>query len=113
MVAKNGSGGKDNAESEEENPFIKYAATLQPMGSVEGEVGNEQRSSPRHRVRIVSRRVRLCDADNLVGGCKHLIDALRIARIIPEDDPTSISLEVTQEKVKHYAEEETWVEITR
>ena len=113
MVARDGSGRKDNAESEEENPFIKYAATLQPVGSVEGEVGNEQRSSPRHRVRIISRRVRLCDADNLVGGCKHLIDALRIARIIPEDDPTSISLEVSQEKVKHYDEEETWVEITR
>ena len=113
MVEKNGTRGKDNAESEEENPFIKYASSLQPVGKVEGEVGHEQRSVSRHRVRNISRRVRLCDADNLVGGCKHIIDSLRIAGIIPEDDPTSISLEVSQEKVSSYKKEETWVEITR
>lgn len=67
---------------------------------------------PRHRVRIISRRVRLCDPDNLVGGVKHLVDALRIAKIIPEDDPTVLSLEVSQEKVKTFAKEETLVEIT-
>ena len=113
MVKKDGARGKDNAESEEENPFVKYASTLQPMGTVEGKVGYEQGSPPRHRVRIISRRVRLCDADNLVGGCKHAIDALRLANIIPEDDPTSISLEVSQEKVSSYKDKETWIEVTR
>tara|TARA_Y100001938_G_scaffold8119_1_gene9959 strand:- start:376 stop:561 length:186 start_codon:yes stop_codon:yes gene_type:complete len=60
----------------------------------------------------VSRRVRLCDADNLVGGVKHLVDALRIAEIIPEDDTQAIRLEVTQEKVSSYKKEETWVEVS-
>jgi len=104
---------EDNPSGEEENPFIKYASSMEPVGKVEGKVGHESGSDARHRVRIVSKRVRLCDADNLVGGCKHAIDALRIAGVIPEDDPTSISLEVSQEKVSSYSKEETWIEVTR
>ena len=38
--------------------------------------------------------------------------SLRSADIIPEDDPKSITLEVSQEKVKTYKEEETWVEVS-
>ena len=106
-------GREDNPQGEEENPFIKYASSMEPVGKVEGKVGHEQGNNARHRVRIVSKRVRLCDADNLVGGCKHAIDALRIAGVIPEDDPTSISLEVSQEKVSSYSKEETWIEVTR
>lgn len=106
-------GGKDNSEGKEENPFIKHSARIQPLAEVGREIGHEQKSGTRHRVRIVSRRVRLCDPDNLVGGCKHLIDSLRLTRIIPEDDPQAITLEVSQEKVSSYAEEETWVEVTR
>jgi hypothetical protein len=49
----------------------------------------------------------------LVGGVKHLVDALRIAGIIPEDDPKAITLEVSQEKVSSYKNEETWVEVSR
>ncbi|MBL18680.1 MAG: hypothetical protein CMC82_02475 [Flavobacteriaceae bacterium] len=112
-MVKDGNGREDNPSSQEENPFVKYASSLQPVGKVEGESRHEQGSHARHRVRIVSRRVRLCDADNLIGGCKHAIDALRIAGIIPEDDPTSISLEVSQEKVSSYKKEETWIEVTR
>jgi len=32
---------------------------------------------------------------------------------MPEDDPKAITLEVSQEKVKTYKEEETWVEVTK
>ena len=106
-------GREDNPQGKEENPFIKYASSMEPVGKVEGKAGHDQGGDARHRVRIVSKRVRLCDADNLVGGCKHAIDALRIAGVIPEDDPTSISLEVSQEKVSSYAKEETWIEVTR
>lgn len=98
---------------EEKNPFLKYSTEIQPVGKVEGKAGNEQSGIDRHRVRIVSKRVRLCDADNLVGGVKHLVDALRISQVIPEDDPQAISLEVSQEKVSSYKDEETWVEVSR
>ncbi len=98
---------------EETNPFLKHSSEIQPMAEVGREIGNESKGDYRHRVRIVSRRVRLCDPDNLVGGVKHLVDALRIGGIIPEDDPKAITLEVSQEKVSSYKNEETWVEVTR
>lgn len=44
--------------------------------------------------------VRLLDTDNAYGGCKPLIDALRYAGHIRDDDPASIQLIVTQKKVK-------------
>lgn len=112
-MVSDGAGREDNFESEEENPFLKYSSPIQPVGSVKGKEGDELRGSGRHHIRIVSKRVRLCDADNLVGGVKHLIDALRLCRVIPEDDPQSITLEVSQEKVSSYSKEETWVEIVR
>ena len=104
--------GKDNAPSEEENPFIEYHAEIKSVGEVGGEIRHEQSGDARHRVRIVSKRVRLCDPDNLVGGVKYLLDALRTAEVIPEDTPQAISLEVSQEKVASYNKEETWVQIT-
>jgi hypothetical protein len=103
---------KDNDTGEEENPFIEYHAQIKSVGAVGGEIGHEQAGYVRHRVRVVSRRVRLCDPDNLVGGVKHLLDALRLAEVIPEDNPNAISLEVSQEKVSSYGKEETWVEVT-
>lgn len=112
-MVRNGSGRKDNLESEEENPFVEYFAQVESVGAIEGEKRNEPRSIGRHRVRIISMRVRICDPDNLVGGQKHLIDALRIAGVIPEDDPYSITLQVSQKKVSSYKDEETWVEISR
>lgn len=112
-MVSDGGGREDNIESEEENPFIKYASSMEPVGKVEGKEGHGAEDGPRHRVRIVSRRVRLCDPDNLVGGCKHLVDSLRDTEIIPEDNPQAITLEVSQEKVSSYAQEETWVEVSR
>lgn len=106
-------GGEDNTESEEENPFIKYSSSHEPVGTVKGKEDDESGGNGRHTVRIVSKRVRICDPDNLVGGCKHIVDSLRALRIIPEDDPQAITLEVSQEKVSSYEKEETWVEVTR
>ena len=47
---------------------------------------------------ITLHRSRLLDADNAAGSCKPIIDALRYARIIPEDNPQAIKLEVRQVK---------------
>jgi len=103
---------EDNSEGKEENPFIEYHAEIKSVGEVGREIGHEPSGDARHRVRIVSRRVRLCDPDNLVGGVKYLLDALRTAEVIPEDTPQAISLEVSQEKVSSYSKEETWVQVT-
>ena len=54
----------------------------------------------------------LLDADNFAGGCKPLIDQLRYAKLIPDDDPESVEILFVQSKVKTKKEEMTHIEIT-
>ena len=109
----NGKGRKDNALRKETNPFLEHTIGYESVGESKREERDAEGGDDRHRVRIISKRVRICDPDNLVGGVKYLVDSLRAAEIIPEDDPQAITLEVSQEKVKTYKEEETWVEVTK
>jgi hypothetical protein len=108
----NGKGRKDNTLRKETNPFLEHTTRYESVGASKREERNAEGGDDRHRVRIISKRVRICDPDNLVGGVKYLVDSLRGAEIIPEDDPQAITLEVSQEKVKTYKEEETWVEVS-
>lgn len=72
--------------------------------------GKEKRPSrARLRVVITSYRARLTDPDNLFP--KYLIDGLRYKRLIPDDSPEHIVLELRQEKVATKPEEGTLVEI--
>lgn len=70
-------------------------AGSQPLGAHKNEAPCRQRAI----VRIERCGYRLLDKDNLYGGVKYLCDALRAAEIIPNDDPDSIELIVTQKKV--------------
>ncbi len=63
------------------------------------------------KVSIVSFRQRLLDIDNLYGGVKYFVDSLRYAGLIYNDDPESITLHVSQVKVKTKQEERTEIEI--
>ena len=65
----------------------------------------------RRVVRITSVRNRLLDPDNLVGGCKYIIDALRKAKVIKDDTEKDICLEVYQVKVKTRKEEKTIIKV--
>jgi hypothetical protein len=49
------------------------------------------------RVRIVRRAHRQLDYDNLVGSCKIVLDALKAAKVIPDDSPDHIQLTCEQE----------------
>ncbi len=60
---------------------------------------------------ITRRSCRLLDKDNLFGGVKPLCDQLRALKLIPEDNPEAINLEVFQVKVSSKAEEGTEIEI--
>jgi hypothetical protein len=99
--------------SEEKSPELKSDATVEPMGKAKGKKGDPSGNSPKYRVRIRSHRVRLLDLDNLYGGVKWWVDTLRYAGFIPDDDPNSIELEVSQEKVKNYKTEKTEMEVER
>lgn len=64
-------------------------------------------------LRITSCRCVLLDEDNLAGGCKYLIDAIRRSGQIPDDDPGSIQLIIDQVQVRTKREQGTLVRIER
>ena len=76
----------------------------EPLGTPE----REESYSGRIQVCITSYRKRLCDADNIAGGCKYTLDCCRYAGLIPDDRPQDIELTVKQVKSK---DERTEVEI--
>ena len=65
----------------------------------------ENKNTDRIRVCVTSYRRRLCDPDNL--SPKYFIDCLRYAKIIPDDSPEFITLEVSQKKVNIKTDERT------
>ena len=60
---------------------------------------------------ITRRAVSLLDADNFAGGCKPLIDQLRYAQLIRDDDPGSVEIIFRQKKVATKKEEGVEVNI--
>ena len=62
-------------------------------------------------VRFTLRRVRLLDVDAKYSSVKDLLDGLANAGLIPGDQEGQIDLQVYQEKVGHFAEESTVIEI--
>ena len=73
----------------------------------------EETRTPRTALIITRHAVRLLDADNYAGGCKPLIDQLRYAHLIEDDDPETIEITFRQKKCKTKAEEKTTIQITR
>lgn len=65
----------------------------------------QKRLGQRIILRIICHRVRLQDEDNSL--FKPLVDQLRYAGLIPEDDPATIKLETDQIRVKTKKEEGT------
>jgi hypothetical protein len=51
-------------------------------------------------IRITRRASRLLDADNFAGGCKPIIDQLRYAGLIADDDPETVEIVFRQEKCR-------------
>ena len=61
---------------------------------------------------ITRRGSRLLDVDNMAGGCKPVVDQLRYAGLIPNDDPASVEIIFRQEKAAK-GQEMTIIEITQ
>jgi hypothetical protein len=90
------------------HPKSELHARQESLDSHQDEAGGTGRTF----VCIESRRVRPIDPDNLAGGCKFIIDALRYAGLLQEDTPEKISLQVDQKKVDRRTQEKTLIEIT-
>jgi hypothetical protein len=76
-------------------------------GAIQGEASGFQRPI----VSFTGYRVKPLDPDNFAGSVKDLLDGLRHAQIIHGDEPWQIEFRTTQEKVKHYKDEKTVIEV--
>jgi len=56
--------------------------------------------SPQHRIIITRFAPRCLDIDNFAGGCKAIIDSMKEAQLIPDDDPASVTIEFRQQKCR-------------
>lgn len=62
--------------------------------------GKPPKASGPMRVKIKSFRGRLLDEDNLSGGCKGILDAMKRLGIIVIDDPKSVKVSYGQEIIR-------------
>ena len=69
--------------------------------------------NPLYTLAITRYSTKTLDVDNLAGGCKPLIDQIRYAHLIPDDNPESVNITFSQVKVKTQAEQRTEVRITK
>ena len=67
--------------------------------------------NPKYHLTITRYSTRTLDVDNLAGGCKPLIDQIRYAKLIPDDNPESVEIIFKQAKVKTLEEQRTEVQI--
>lgn len=86
-------------------PKHDETAALEPAGP------DTKESFCRPIVRFTLHRVQPLDPDNAAGSCKDLLDGLRHAGLIPGDEAWRIKFGVEQEKVAHYKDEKTVIEI--
>ena len=69
--------------------------------------------NPQYTLGITRFSTKTLDVDTLAGGCKPLIDQIRYAHLIPDDNPESVNITFSQVKVKTQAEQRTEVRITK
>ena len=69
--------------------------------------------NPLYTLAITRFSTKTLDVDNLAGGCKPLIDQIRYAKLIPDDNPESVNITFSQVKVRTQAEQRTEVTITK
>jgi hypothetical protein len=75
--------------------------------ALEVQSGREAPCTGRPHVCFTLRRVRLLDVDAKWGSVKDTLDGLQYSGLIPGDREDQITLEVRQEKVKSFKDEET------
>jgi hypothetical protein len=80
--------------------------------ALDATIPGKEKSQGRVEVRYRLCRVQPLDPDNACGSTKDCTDALCCCGLIPGDDPTQITLIVEQERVAHYADERTEIELT-
>lgn len=90
---------------------LPHAQPSQQAAALVGQREGKARSAGRPHVSFTLRRVRLLDVDAKFSSIKDLLDGLQYAGLVDGDREDQITLGVTQEKVDHFHQEQTVVEI--
>jgi Holliday junction resolvase RusA-like endonuclease len=93
--------------------LLNAIAKHDPKQTLEPLPKRKETCSNRTRIIITRYSCRPLDCDNYAGGCKAIIDELRYAKLIQDDDPETIEVEFKQVKVAHKKEERTEIEIKK
>ncbi len=88
-------------------PLVKVPKTKEPSKDCTA------KCNPLYTLAITRYSTKTLDVDNLAGGCKPLIDQIRYAHLIPDDNPESVNITFSQVKVRTQAEQRTEVTITK
>ena len=88
-------------------PLVKVPKTKEPSKDCTA------KCNPLYTLSITRFSTKTLDVDNLAGGCKPLIDQIRYAHLIPDDNPESVEITFSQVKVRTQAEQRTEVRITK
>lgn len=92
---------------------LSYPITqLNPLKPLVKTKRPQKKSKRRITVCIERVATRLQDTDNFIGGTKPLMDQLRYLKLIPDDDPESITAHYQQQKCSRKIDEKTIVRIT-
>lgn len=92
---------------------LQDAKQCEQPKALEGDSKREAQFTGRAHVCFTLRRVNLLDVDAKYCSVKDLLDGCRYAGLIRGDTENDITLEVKQERVKHYKDEEVQIEITK
>lgn len=92
-------------------PAVQDAKPKKPAQALARRSEGEASRTELPLVRFTLRRVRLLDVDAEGGSCKDLLDGLQYAGLIHGDRKDQIRFQVDQQKVAHFYEEETIIEI--
>lgn len=101
-----------NAKPPTTNPEVQRPEPAQQPNPLESAGDGKARGAICPHVRFVLRRVQLLDVDAKFGAIKDLLDGLRYAGLIHGDKEGEITLSVDQERVGHYKDQETQIDIT-
>jgi hypothetical protein len=91
-------------------PPVRSKHSTGKMSGTKGKKLIQGDYEPQHRIIITRYAPRCLDIDNYAGGCKSLIDCLKEANLIPDDDPASINVEFRQKKCRQ-TEQRTEIEL--
>ena len=98
------------------NTLIKHApkrSLVKVLQTKEASKECTTKSNPLYALSITRYSTKTLDVDNLAGGCKPLIDQIRYAKLIPDDNPESVEITFNQVKVKAQKEQRTEIRITQ